>query len=103
MPKKLNGRIVLSKIPKELIFTGKDNNKSIYIDIIPNKNGVDQYGNTHAVTLYNKETRETIYLGNLKPVEFGAPSNVQAPAPAPAPASQPAEGEDDLPFTHRPG
>ena len=71
MPKKLTGMLNLSKIPKELIGQTKKGEKCLFVDIIPNRNGADNYGNTHAITLYDKNTKQTIYLGNLKEVEFG--------------------------------
>ena len=96
MAKKLNGRLYLSKIPKELVLVDNNGRKYIYVDILPNRNGVDDYGNTHTITLYNKNTKQTIYLGNLKEVEFGKSG-------AATPAGQPASSEeDDLPFPIRP-
>ena len=96
MAKKLNGMLNLSKIPKELIGQTKKGDKVIYIDIVPNRNGADEYGNTHTITLYNKNTKQTIYLGNLKEVEFGK-------SDAAASAGQPAASEEnDLPFPIRP-
>ena len=96
MAKKLTGLLNLSKIPKELIGQTKKGSKCIYIDIVPNRNGVDDYGNTHAITLYDKNTKQTIYLGNLKEVEFGKSG-------AATPAGQPTSSEeDDLPFPIRP-
>ena len=92
MAKKLNGRLYLSKIPKELVLGDDKGRKYIYIDIVPNRNGADEYGNTHTITLYNKNTKQTIYLGNLKEVEFGksgAATSQNASAPA---------DEDDLPW-----
>lgn len=71
MATKLNGRITLSKIPKELIQTGNDGSRFCYVDIVPNRNGADQYGNTHSISVYDKQNRKPIYLGNLKPQEFG--------------------------------
>lgn len=100
MPKKLNGMLNLSKIPKEMIGQTKKGEKCIFVDIVPRKGGADEYGNTHSIQLYNKDTKETIYLGNLKTVEFGQ----NAPAPsAPAAPTAPAQGaetdpNDDLPF-----
>ena len=89
MAKKLNGRLYLSKIPKELVLADDKKRKYIYVDIVPNRNGADEYGNTHNITLYNKNTRETIYLGKLKPQEFGGGGAThQAPAPE----------TDDMPF-----
>ena len=96
MAKKLTRLRNLSKIPKELIGQTKKADKCIYIDNVPNRNGADNYGNTHAITLYDKNTKQTIYLGNLKEVEFGKSG-------AAAPAGQPASSEEnDLPFPIRP-
>ena len=75
MATKLNGRLTLTKIPKNLIqsATDKDGNvqKFVYVDIVPNRNGADQYGNTHSIQLYDKNAKQVIYLGNVKPQEFG--------------------------------
>ena len=92
MARKLNGRLYLSKIPKELVLADDKGRKYIYVDIVPNRNGADDYGNTHAITLYNKNTKQTIYLGNLKEVEFGE-SGAATPA-----GQQASPVEDDLPF-----
>ena len=94
MAKKLNGRLYLSKIPKELVLVDNNGRKYIYVDILPNRNGVDDYGNTHTITLYNKNTKQTIYLGNLKEVEFGKSGAATPPEP-PVPS---AEDDRDLPF-----
>ena len=88
MAEKLNGRLSLSKIPKELIQTSQNGEKFIYVDIVPNRNGADQYGNTHSVSIYDKQKRERIYLGNLKPQEFG--QNGQGGGNS--------RGDDDLPW-----
>ena len=96
MAKKLTGLLNLSKIPKELIGQTKKGEKCLFVDIIPNRNGADNYGNTHTITLYDKNTKQTIYLGNLKEVEFGKSGTA-------APAGQPASSEEnDLPFPIRP-
>ena len=92
MAKKLNGRLYLSKIPKELVLGDDKGRKYIYVDIVPNRNGADEYGNTHTVTLYNKNTRETIYLGKLKTQEFGGGATAPAPGlrnPLPEPEEFP--------------
>lgn len=71
MATKLTGLVNLSKIPKELITKNKNNESTIWVDIVPNRNGADQYGNTHSISVYDKQNRKPIYLGNLKPQEFG--------------------------------
>lgn len=62
----------LSKIDKSLITTNTKGDKVLWVDVVPNYGGEDQYGNTHSIQLYNKDTRSTIYLGNLRPQEFGS-------------------------------
>ena len=93
MAKKLTGLLNLSKIPKELIGQTKKGEQCLFVDIIPNRNGADEYGNTHTITLYNKNTKQTIYLGNLKTQEFGKSG-------AATPNLQPSASVelDDLPF-----
>ena len=98
MATKLNGRLYLSKIPKELVLGDDKGRKYIYVDIVPNRNGADEYGNTHTVTLYNKNTKQTIYLGNLKEVEFDK-SGAGATATG---LRDPLPETDDLPFPSRP-
>ena len=71
MATKLTGLVNLSRIPKELITKNKNNESTIWVNIVPNRNGADQYGNTHSIQLYDKEAKQVIYLGNVKPQEFG--------------------------------
>lgn len=71
MAQKLTGMLNLSKIPKELLYETKNGDKAIFIDIIKKKDGEDKYGNTHSIQLYDKEAKQVIYLGNVKPQEFG--------------------------------
>ena len=71
MAQKLTGLLNLSLIPKGLITKNKNNESTIWVDIVPNRNGADQYGNTHSIQLYDKEAKQVIYLGNVKPQEFG--------------------------------
>ena len=95
MARKLNGRLYLSKIPKELVLGDDKGRKYIYVDIVPHRNGADEYGNTHTITLYNKNTKQTIYLGNLKTQEFGAGAGTTAPGLRnPLPSTD----DIDLPF-----
>ncbi len=86
MAEKLHGMLNLSKIDKSLITTNSKGEKVIWVDMVPRKNGPDQYGSTHSLQQYNKDTRQIIYLGDFKPQQFG-----QA---APAPAND----DNDLPF-----
>lgn len=96
---KQHGFLNLTKIPKNLIVTNKKGEKGIWIDVLANKNGQDQYGNTHTVTLYDKDAKQTHYLANLKTQEFG--HNVVGNDPSVNyPVNQVVQGNDDndLPF-----
>lgn len=110
MATKLTGRLFLGKIPKEAIQTANDGGKFIYVDVLERR-APGKYGETHTITMYDKNTRQTVYLADLKPVEFGVQQEAPAPAnnyrqPAPAPAPAPAQpvspsgakNDEDLPF-----
>ena len=93
MAEKLHGLLNLSKIDKSMITTNAKGEKVLWVDMVPRKGGADQYGNTHSLQQYNKETRQVIYLGDFKPQEFGT-----AAAPQGAPTPAPDAGSEDLPF-----
>ena len=96
MAQKLTGMVNLSKIPKGLIFTTKKGDKGVFVNII-NKKEEDKYGNTHTITIYDKDNRETIFLGDLKVEEYGKEGGSK-----PASKSAPQDDSDDLPFILRP-
>lgn len=89
MAQKLTGLINLSRIPKEIITKNKNGEATIWVDVVPNKDGADQYGNTHSIQLYDKANRKVIYLGNLKTEEFGKGGQNEGGRP---------RSSDDLPF-----
>lgn len=106
----LKANIDLAKV-KPFVYTGKDGKKYLSFEIHPLKAGVDQYGNTHSISIRYKATDGnyyTEYIGKCKTAEFGqpaqapappAPAQPAAPAPqAPAATAPAAEEEDDLPF-----
>jgi hypothetical protein len=85
----IKGKINVLKIPKHLLFKGE---KGTYLDIdIVEKREPDQYGKTHSISVYDKETKEKIYIGDGTVKEFG---NNQTTAPAGS-SSHP---DDDLLF-----
>lgn len=96
MATKLHGLINLSKIDKDLIITNARGEKCIWVDILENLNGADQYGNTHSLSQYNGQTRTKTYLGNFKPQEFGPAAPAASTIPgAPEPLD---DDKNDLPF-----
>lgn len=96
MPKKLTGMLRLSRILKSAIRETERGEKFVWVDIVPLKQP-DQYGNTHTLTMYDKENNKTIYLADLRTKEFGAASTATAPPAAPAAPKVEPEA-DDLPF-----
>ena len=91
----INLSINLDKIDKSKIVTGKKG-KYLNITIGSNRDGEDQFGNTHyAYQSQSKEDREAkldkIYLGNGKEFNFDEPKvEVEKPVTA--------GSDDDLPF-----
>lgn len=100
-----NLKIDVTKILKEHLFTGKNGAKYLDITLWENRDGPDDYGNSHmAVQQIPKELRDAgqkgPILGNAK--EFGGQSK-PAPAPArrqstPGRQAEPDPEEDDIPF-----
>ena len=70
MSKKLNGMITLNKIPKNAIKVLANGDKCIYVDIVERK-AVSEKGFTHFISMFDPDTKDTVYLGNLKEQEFG--------------------------------
>jgi hypothetical protein len=89
----INASINLEKIDKSKIIEGKKG-KYLNLTICKNKDGEDQFGNTHYILIsQSKEEREAktdkIYLGNGKEFIFGD----QQPT-----AAATKDESDDLPF-----
>lgn len=101
----------LSKISKELIFKNKNGASCIWVDVIE-KRVPGKYGETHSISVYDKNARQAIYLADLKPEDFSKGAQQSAPAPAnnyrqapaapatvPAAPAQPSPADGgDLPF-----
>ena len=100
---KYHGRIDITKLMsnKNLWSKSSQGHDMAWVDFIEKKQP-DQYGSTHTLTMWSKETG-TIYLGDFKLVDTNAaPQPARTPLyekakeqPAPAPEAQ--DGPD-LPF-----
>ena len=107
----LTGRINLSKIPQDLIKRNNAGESFIWVDVVERPTP-GTYGDTHYVSLYDKNARQRIYLADLRPRDIGGPTEMHtqlrpsafpaqgtAPAPKPAPVYRPMSGADeDLPL-----
>lgn len=99
MATKLNGSITLNLIPKQVVFerqSGTKIYKNIYIDVTPLKE-TDEHGNTHSVSIWDKENKKRIYIGRLKPQEIVEKKADTAQAVASAEGGY-KEEDGDLPF-----
>lgn len=105
-------KINLAKIDQTAIFEGKNGARYVDLTLMENKQGLDQYGNTHmCVQDLGKERRlageKGPILGNGKTIETVKPTR---PAPVsdsgpvktfmkePAQTSAPADESQDVPF-----
>lgn len=107
MARPITLKINVTRILKEHLYAGKSGK---YLDMVawPNKDGPDQYGNTHMVCQsVSKEAREQgikgPIVGNLTLPEDEAPRQTARPEPRPnaaRPATSAADGmeDDDIPF-----
>lgn len=98
----ITASICVDKIPREAIKKGNDGKRYISIVIAENRDGANQYGNTHYIYMsQSKEERdakaERIYIGNGKAYQPQSSAPVSAEQVAEMPSITPAEA-DDLPF-----
>jgi hypothetical protein len=85
----------LSKLPKEKITTSKTGEKWINLILWENKDGLDKFGNTHALSVSKtKEEKDqpNIYVGNGKDMSVGVAGV------APTAIGKSDSDNDDLPF-----
>jgi hypothetical protein len=96
-------KIDVTKLDKARFFKGA---KGTYCDLVawPNKNGADQYGNTHSVKQDKPkdDPADLPFVGNLIVPDEGAP--IPNPSRVPAPKQRPPADPDldvqtdDVPF-----
>lgn len=76
----IKASICLTDLPKEFFINHTNGKKYLNIKICENKNGVDNYGNTHYIEVdtYNPQTKQSAerkyYIGNGKEINFNKPS-----------------------------
>lgn len=69
MATKLNGMITLSGIERSMLRKLDNGDVVLYIDVVKRREP-SKAGYTHYISYYNKVTKETEYIGNLKEVEI---------------------------------
>ena len=90
----ITAKINVTRIEKEHLFVGK-NGKYLDLVIWENKNGPDQYGNTHFICQgISKEARDA---GQRGPIIGNMKMEIPQPAPETTPAID-AMDDDEAPF-----
>lgn len=103
MSRPITLKINVTRILKEHLYAGK-NGKYLDLAVWPNKDGPDQYGNTHFVCQsVSKEAREQgvkgPIIGNLTMPEQATPTpRREAKPPVKQSVQQTTDEEDDIPF-----
>lgn len=71
--------ICLSDLPKEKITTAKNGKKYINLVMWENKQGQDQFGNTHSITISKEKGDESpnVYVGNGKDRSKSKPEKIE--------------------------
>lgn len=59
-----------TKLPAGAFFTGTNSGKKyLQVEVAERRDGTDQYGKTHNVSVWDKQTQQRIYVGDGKLVE----------------------------------
>jgi hypothetical protein len=102
----IKATIKVNKLDKSAFFKGKNGDTYCSIILWENRDGEDQFGNTHSIKQdlgKDRKGEKSDYVGNAKPIGGGAGRDVSAAEAtrrtAPAQATQPDDEEvDDVPF-----
>lgn len=88
---RLKGRLVLSRIPKNLVQVGRNGEKFIWISVSERRER-GQFGDTHTITIWDAENKKAIYIADLRPDEYESKNTETVQV------STAAQEEDYLPF-----
>ena len=79
-----------TKLPAAAFFTGQNSGKKyLQVEVAERQGGADQYGKTHTVSVWEKNSQERIYVGDGRLVQ------IERRQDAPTP---PRNDDGDLPF-----
>lgn len=73
---KIRITIDVAKLPADAIYKTAEGRKYITVEVAPRRDGEDQYGKTHTVSVWCKSSEQRVYVGHGKAetVEFGGNS-----------------------------
>jgi len=106
----IKATIKVNKLDKSAFFKGKNGDTYCSIILWENRDGEDQFGNTHSIKQdlgKDRKGEKSDYVGNAKTLGGGAGRDVSAqeamkkPAARDNSASEP-DDSDDIPFARKP-
>ena len=73
-----------TKLPAAAFFTGNNSGKKyLQVEVAERQGGADQYGKTHTVSVWEKQTQQRVYVGDGKLVQVerkqGSPADDDLP------------------------
>ena len=64
--------IDVAKLPAAAIYRNGEGRKFIIVEVAPRKDGEDQFGKTHTVSVWDAQTEQRVYVGSGKAETIGA-------------------------------
>ena len=69
---KIRISIDVAKLPSAAIFRNGEGRKFIIVEVAPRKDGEDQFGKTHTVSVWDAQAEQRVYVGSGKAETIGA-------------------------------
>lgn len=63
---KIRISIDVAKLPACAIYKNGEGRKFIIVEVAPRRDGGDQYGKTHTVSVWDAQAEQRVYVGNGK-------------------------------------
>ena len=63
---KIRISIDVAKLPSCAIYRNGEGRKFIIVEVAPRRDGEDEYGKTHTVSVWDKAAEKRVYVGNGK-------------------------------------
>lgn len=63
---KIRVTIDVAKLPADAIYKTAEGRKYITVEVAPRRDGEDQYGKTHTVSVWCKGSEQRVYVGSGK-------------------------------------
>ena len=68
---KIRISIDVAKLPSAAIYRNGEGRKFIIVEVAPRKDGEDQFGKTHTVSVWDAQAEQRVYVGSGKAETIG--------------------------------